>query len=204
MTKGGYNTSATVVWLGERTRQLTGAHVEYLRGLSNPVGIKIGPNADPNEVVELLDVLSPNKKQAGKVTIITRCGAGKAQEKLPNIVRAVKNSGHIPVWVSDPCHGNTIATSQGIKTRKLETILQELKETFLVHQQEGTHLGGIHLEQTGEEVTECLDTDGSTLKEAQQSESLEPNYRSLCDPRLSANQAMKVVSQLVDFIQKSS
>ncbi|KAF4333984.1 DAHP synthetase [Fusarium beomiforme] len=157
LTNDSYNLSATTVWLGERTRQLDGAHVEYVRGLRNPIGVKIGPTATVADVVALLNTLSPDTAQCGKVTIITRMGHSKVRKVLPAIIRAVQLSGHVPIWMCDPCHGNTFATSSGIKTRKVDDMLKELQETYIAHKNLGSHLGGIHLEQTGSDVTECLD-----------------------------------------------
>jgi 3-deoxy-7-phosphoheptulonate synthase len=197
LTHNRYNLSASTIWLGERTRQLDGAHVEYARGLRNPVGVKIGPTATPEDVVALLDVLA-DPADAGKVTLITRLGRGRAQTVLPPIIDAVKRSGHIPLWMSDPCHGNTFSSPSGIKTRRVEDMLAELQETYNVHQGCGSFLGGIHIEQTGDNVTECLD---ETVVMGGENEYLGRRYQSLCDPRLSRDQAIWLIEQFASFVR---
>lgn len=196
LTQESYNLSATTIWLGERTRQLGGAHVEYARGLRNPIGVKIGPTATPGDVVALLNVLAPDRAQYGKVTIITRMGHAKARKILPAIIRAVQLSGHVPIWMCDPCHGNTFATPNGVKTRRVEDMLTELRETYVAHRNLGSHLGGIHLEQTGDDVTECLDGVFQRTEE-----DLGACYQSLCDPRLSNNQALALVEGFAEFVK---
>ncbi|KAL3963391.1 hypothetical protein ACCO45_000395 [Purpureocillium lilacinum] len=197
LTRDHYNLSATTIWLGERTRQRDGAHVEYARGLRNPVGVKIGPTATPAEVVALLSVLAPDQMQHGKITIITRMGHGKVVTVLAPIIRAVQLSGHVPIWMCDPCHGNTIVTQSGIKTRRARDMLLELQETYLAHRSLGSHLGGIHLEQTGDDVTECLDND-----HLGDEDDLKSCYKSLCDPRLSRDQALTLVTDFAKFVEK--
>ena len=196
LTQDSYNLSATTVWLGERTRQLDGAHVEYARGLRNPIGVKIGPTATAGEVVALLNVLAPDTAQYGKITIITRMGHAKVRKVLPAIIRAVQLSGHVPIWMSDPCHGNTFATPGGVKTRRVEDMLTELQETYIAHRSLGSHLGGIHLEQTGDDVTECLD---GVFQKSE--EDLKVCYQSLCDPRLSNEQALALVEGFAAFVK---
>lgn len=197
LSREDYNLSATTIWLGERTRQLDGAHVEYARGLRNPIGVKVGPTATAEEIVAILDVLSPKRVPAGKVTLITRLGHKRVRTVLPTLIRAVQLSGHVPVWMSDPCHGNTWTTADGHKTRRVSHMLDELKETYAVHRELGSHLGGIHLEQTGDAVTECLDevhvTDAGGLADG---------YTSLCDPRLSVDQALDVVVEFASFVKQ--
>ncbi|KAL2812986.1 hypothetical protein BJX63DRAFT_443243 [Aspergillus granulosus] len=195
LSREDYNLSATTIWLGERTRQLDGAHVEYARGLRNPIGVKVGPTATAEEIVAILDVLSPDRVPAGKVTLITRLGHKRVHSVLPALIRAVQLSGHVPVWMSDPCHGNTWTTEDGHKTRRVGDMLQELKETYVVHRQLGSHFGGIHLEQTGEAVTECLDEVHVT-----DPDDLANGYTSLCDPRLSVDQALDIVREFADFV----
>ena len=195
MKRDGYNTSAHMLWIGERTRSLDGAHVEYMRGLRNPIGIKLGPSSSPIELVKLLEVLNP-RKTIGKITLITRLGVHNVEDKLPPSLEAVHKSGHVPVWLCDPCHGNTISTASKVKTRIVEEMLSELELTHLVHSEHGSKLGGIHLEQTAEDVTECVERDCRSL------DTMEfPRYRSLCDPRLSRQQAIKLVKSYVDFVQ---
>lgn len=194
MTRRGYNTSAHMLWIGERTRQIAGAHVEYMRGLRNPIGVKIGPTSSAADIVELLDCLNP-RKAVGKNVLITRFGASNVKEKLPGLIRAVRASGHLPVWLCDPCHGNTQSTPAGVKTRFVEDMLDELKTTALVHAEQGSALGGIHVEETGEEdVTECIERANVSLDTA-----TFPEYRSLCDPRLSRRQAIGFVQSYVSF-----
>lgn len=198
LTHDRYNLSATTIWLGERTRQLDGAHVEYARGLRNPVGVKIGPNATPGDVVALLNVLA-DRTDVGKITLITRIGHGRANAILPPIIDAVKQSGHVPLWMSDPCHGNTFSTATGIKTRRVQDMLAELQETYIVHRSCGSYLGGVHIEQTGDDVTECLD---ETVTEGED-EHLGRRYQSLCDPRLSRDQALWLIEQFSEFVKAS-
>ncbi|KAJ5908494.1 hypothetical protein N7495_001176 [Penicillium taxi] len=199
VTHSRYNTSASFVWIGERSRQLNGAHVEYMRGLRNPIGVKVGPTMDGPTLVELLDTLCPNpenKDNIGRITIITRLGADCVEKVLPSLIQAVKETYHCPVWMCDPCHGNTQTTKDGVKTRHVDSILQELTRTYQTHRNNNSFMGGLHLEQTGEFVTECLDD--TKLRSEQR---LAFNYRSLCDPRLSNLQALKVVRSFVDFVR---
>ncbi|KAL2843605.1 hypothetical protein BJX68DRAFT_270100 [Aspergillus pseudodeflectus] len=196
LSREDYNLSATTIWLGERTRQLDGAHVEYARGLRNPLGVKIGPSTTPEEIVALLDVLSPDRSPPGKITLITRLGHKRVRSVLPALIRAVQLSGHVPVWMSDPCHGNTFTTADRHKTRRVSDLLHELKDSYAVHRELGSHLGGIHLEQTGDAVTECLDEVHVT-----DPEDLAEGYTSLCDPRLSVDQALDVVREFAGFVQ---
>jgi 3-deoxy-7-phosphoheptulonate synthase len=199
MTRRGYNTSAHMLWLGERTRSVDGAHVEYIRGLRNPIGIKVGPSASPAGIVELLDGLNPYK-MIGKNVIITRLGSKNVKDKLPALVKAVQASGHIPVWLCDPCHGNTQTTPSRVKTRVVEDMLEELQTTFMVHTEQGSTLGGIHLEETGEDdVTECIERSRASLDSAEF-----PEYRSLCDPRLSRSQAIEFVRSYANFVRRRS
>ncbi|PVH92464.1 3-deoxy-D-arabino-heptulosonate 7-phosphate synthase [Periconia macrospinosa] len=199
MTRHAYNTSAHMLWIGERTRQISGAHVEYMRGLRNPVGIKIGPSTSPTDIVELLNMLNPGK-MVGKNAIITRFGAKNVKDKLPDLVKAVRASGHLPVWLCDPCHGNTCATPSKVKTRFVEDMLDELKTTFMVHSENGSSLGGIHLEETGEDdVTECIERASDSLDTAEF-----PEYRTTCDPRLSRGQGIEFVKAYADFFRNQS
>eukprot|EP00448_Togula_jolla_P036074 CAMPEP_0170638208 /NCGR_PEP_ID=MMETSP0224-20130122/38886_1 /TAXON_ID=285029 /ORGANISM="Togula jolla, Strain CCCM 725" /LENGTH=436 /DNA_ID=CAMNT_0010968267 /DNA_START=72 /DNA_END=1382 /DNA_ORIENTATION=+ len=181
-----YNLSAHLVWIGDRTRQLEGAHVEYFRGLANPVGVKVGPSMKNDELKELVKILNP-KKEEGKVMLITRYGAGKVGELLPGHIQAIKESGVPVVWQCDAVHGNGIvAASNKMKTRKMEDIVEEIRGCMKVHKDCGTHLGGIHLELTAQDVTECL---GGTvgITEAM----LPKNYETYCDPRLNYSQSIE-------------
>lgn len=188
---GWYCSSAHMLWVGERTRQLDGAHVEFLRGIDNPVGIKVGPTVEPEEVLRLLDALNPNNEE-GKIMLIVRMGCDKLPEALPPLLRVVKQEGRNVVWSIDPMHGNTIQVN-GIKTRPLDRILKEIDGFFEAHRAEGTVPGGVHLEMTGEEsVTECL---GGEINEITE-DILRDNYKSMCDPRLNGLQSMEVAFEV--------
>ncbi|MDB5399903.1 MAG: phospho-2-dehydro-3-deoxyheptonate aldolase [Rhodopila sp.] len=181
-----YGCSAHFLWVGDRTRQADGAHVEFLRGLQNPLGMKIGPTQDPDDLLRLLDILNP-RNEPGRITLISRMGADKVATKLPPLVRAVERSGHKVVWLSDPMHGNTISTSSKVKTRNFDSILQEVRGFFDIHAAEGTWAGGVHVEMTGQDVTEC--TGGAhRLSEAD----LGDRYETFCDPRLNAEQSLEL------------
>lgn len=197
LTKGAYNTSAHMLWIGERTRDIAGAHIEYVRGLRNPIGIKLGPTTDPLDLVQLLSTIDA-EKVPGRVTLITRFGAPMVCHVLPPLIQAVQQAGFKPVWLCDPCHGNTFATASGIKTRFVETMIAEVKATHVVHRSCNSRLGGLHLEQTGEEVTECVEWGGGV------DEFQFPTYRSLCDPRLSRTQALQVIEEYASFVKGTS
>ncbi|MEM1424280.1 MAG: 3-deoxy-7-phosphoheptulonate synthase class II [Planctomycetota bacterium] len=183
---GYYNLTTHFPWIGERTRGLDGAHVEYARGIRNPVGVKIGPTTTPEELVATIDALNPGN-EAGKLVLITRLGAKHAEEAAPTLIEAVARTDRRVLWISDPMHGNTRSTDDGTKTRSFEDILAELEAFIDAHERAGTHLGGVHFELTGEDVTEC--TGGATgLDDA----GLGANYRSPCDPRLNYAQALEM------------
>jgi 3-deoxy-7-phosphoheptulonate synthase len=181
-----YGCSAHFLWIGDRTRQVEGAHVEFLRGLQNPLGIKIGPTQEADDLLRLLDILNP-KNEAGRITLISRMAADKVRDKLPPLVRAVGRSGHKVVWLCDPMHGNTISTSSKVKTRRFESILQEVRGFFDTHAAEGTWAGGVHVEMTGQDVTECIGG-AHHLSEADLGE----RYETFCDPRLNAEQSLEL------------
>jgi 3-deoxy-7-phosphoheptulonate synthase len=183
---GFYNLSTHMPWVGNRTRQPDGAHIEYLRGIRNPVGMKVGPPYDTDEILYLLEHLNPNHEE-GKITLITRFGKDKVQEHLPGLIRAVNRAGFHVLWSCDPMHGNTFATESGIKTRRFDDILDDIRQTFEVHRSENTVLGGVHLELTGGNVTECVGG-ANGLDEKRLGE----NYRSYCDPRLNYEQALEM------------
>lgn len=185
-TSGHYNTSAHFIWVGDRTRQPDHAHIEYFRGIENPIGIKVGPSTSTSDLTELLDIVNP-RKEVGKVTLITRYGHGKVEELLPIHIEAVRKTGHVVVWQCDPMHGNTRSTSSGIKTRSFASILSELSSALKIHKQCGSILGGVHLELTGDAVTEC--TGGSV---GLQDEDLGERYETFCDPRLNEKQALEL------------
>ncbi|KAJ9643935.1 Aromatic/aminoadipate aminotransferase 1 [Coniosporium tulheliwenetii] len=184
--KAFYNTSAHFLWIGDRTRQLEGAHVEYFRGLENPIGIKVGPSMKALELVELLDIVNP-RKEIGKVTLITRYGQDKVETMLPGHIEAVKASGHVVVWQCDPMHGNTRSTPTGIKTRHFSSIFSELSSALKIHKLHGSFLGGVHLELTGDAVTECIGGSEGLVEE-----DLSLNYTTFCDPRLNEKQAVEL------------
>ncbi|KAI9650658.1 Aromatic/aminoadipate aminotransferase 1 [Ciborinia camelliae] len=186
--KAYFNTSAHFLWIGDRTRQVDGAHIEYFRGIANPIGVKVGPTTSCSDLLELLRKLNPTV-EVGKITLITRYGASKVRTLLPKHIRMVEDSEYARsvVWQCDPMHGNTRSTATGIKTRQFTDIFSELQETLAVHQEEGSYLGGVHLELTGDAVTEC--TGGS---EGLAEEDLSLNYTSFCDPRLNEKQALEM------------
>jgi 3-deoxy-7-phosphoheptulonate synthase len=190
-----YNTGSHFLWIGDRTRQPDGAHVDYMRGIVNPIGIKVGPTTVPHELVELLNTVNPDK-EIGKVTLITRFGADKVEQYLPQHIEAVRASGHIPVWVCDPMHGNTKSASGNLKTRHFVDIIQELSQTFRVHKDNGSKLNGVHFELTGDSVTECIG--GSMeLKDAD----LSTNYQTHCDPRLNYEQSLDVAFLIAKYYE---
>ena len=186
--KGWYNTSAHFLWIGDRTRQIHGAHVEYFRGLENPIGIKVGPSMDAQELIRLLDIVNPSR-EVGKVTLITRYGSSKIASCLPSHIQAVQRSSHnnTIIWQCDPMHGNTRSTPNGFKTRRFEDILSEVSSALRIHREQGSSLGGVHLELTGEAVTECVG--GS---EGLEESDLEKRYTTFCDPRLNEKQALEL------------
>lgn len=183
---GWFNLSGHMVWLGNRTKQLDGAHIEYLRGIRNPIGIKAGPPFDLEETLEVIEKLNPNH-EAGKIVIITRMGVDDVEKHLPAFIRAIKQEGHPVVWSCDPMHGNTFSTGDNIKTRSFNDILDEIKNTFAVHRAEGSYLGGVHLELTGDNVTECVGG-ANGLNET----GLSLNYETYCDPRLNYEQSLEM------------
>ncbi|CAG8901685.1 unnamed protein product [Penicillium salamii] len=195
---GYYATSGHFLWIGDRTRQLDGAHVEFFRGIANPVGIKIGPSMAPDELVRLLDVVNPDR-EVGKVTLISRYGAGKIADFLPGHIAAVQASGHIPVWQCDPMHGNTQSTPSGVKTRHFTDILSELKQALEIHRAAGSFLGGMHLELTGEAVTECVGGAAGLTEDG-----LGERYTTFCDPRLNEKQALELAFLVAGFYREES
>lgn len=191
-----YNCSAHMVWIGERTRQLDGAHIEFFRGIHNPIGVKVGPGMQGDELIQLIDKLNPNN-DPGRLTLITRMGANTLGDKLPALLRRVKQEGRHVVWSSDPMHGNTFKASSGYKTRNFDAILTEIKQFFAAHQAEGTHAGGIHLEMTGQHVTECT---GGAYEIGD--EDLAEAYKTQCDPRLNADQVLEMAFLVADQLKK--
>jgi 3-deoxy-7-phosphoheptulonate synthase len=191
-----YATSGHMIWIGDRTRQPDHAHIEYCRGIKNPLGLKCGPSLEPDGLIRLIDALNP-ANEAGRLTLIARFGADKVGEHLPKLIRAVEKEGRKVVWSCDPMHGNTI-TAAGYKTRPFDRILREVQAFFDVHQAEGTHAGGIHVEMTGKNVTEC--TGGAR---AIRDEELQDRYHTHCDPRLNADQAVELAFLVSDLLKKS-
>src|SRR6516165_9069171 len=195
LTGDWYDCSAHMVWIGDRTRQLDGAHVEFFSGICNPVGCKVGPGCTPEEVVELCERLNPDRLP-GRLTLITRLGAGNVRDLLPPLVRAVEAEGHPVVWACDPMHGNTFTSNGGRKTRRLDDILLELRSFFDVHRDEGTWPGGLHVELTGDDVTECLGGAEEILEG-----DLDIHYTTSCDPRLNARQSLDLAFRVAEFLR---
>jgi 3-deoxy-7-phosphoheptulonate synthase len=191
-----YCTSGHMVWIGDRTRQLDHAHVEYCRGIKNPLGLKCGPSSKHDELLRLIDILNP-ENEPGRLTLICRVGSDKASDLLPPLVRAVKREGKAVVWSCDPMHGNTITAASGYKTRPFDRILSEVKTFFAVHAAEGTYAGGVHLEMTGKDVTEC--TGGAR---AITDEDLNDRYHTFCDPRLNAEQSIDLAFLLAELLKQ--
>ncbi|HVJ53152.1 MAG TPA: 3-deoxy-7-phosphoheptulonate synthase class II [Aliidongia sp.] len=189
-----YDCSAHFLWVGDRTRQLDGAHVEFLRGVKNPIGCKAGPSQKPDELLRLIDALNP-ENEPGRLSVIARMGADKAAEALPPLVRALKREGRAVVWLCDPMHGNT-QTAGGYKTRSFDRILSEVRSFFQVHQAEGTHAGGVHFEMTGQDVTECIGG-AQAITES----SLGDRYHTHCDPRLNASQSLELAFQIAEELK---
>ncbi len=190
-----YGTSGHMMWIGDRTRQIDHAHIEYCRGIKNPIGMKCGPSLEADDLIRLIDKLNP-ENEAGRLTLIARFGYDKVEEHLPRLIRAVEKEGRKVVWSCDPMHGNTI-TAAGYKTRPFDRILKEVQSFFAVHQAEGTHAGGIHIEMTGKNVTEC--TGGARAISA---EDLSDRYHTHCDPRLNADQALELAFLVAELLKK--
>ena len=193
--QGDYNLSAHCLWLGYRTSQLDGAHVEYLRGIRNPIAIKVGTGSTPQAVCELLSRIDP-AREPGRVTLISRLGVHGVEEKLPPLIRAVKALEHPVLWSCDPMHGNTESTPSGRKTRRLDAIFGELERTFAVHAREASRLGGVHFEMTGENVTECL---GGSIEVRE--DDLDRSYETTCDPRLNGSQALEMAFRIAELLR---
>ena len=197
MSSGSYvATSAHMLWIGDRTRQPDGAHVEFCRGIVNPIGLKCGPSLQPDELVRLIDILNP-RDEPGRLTLICRFGADRIEKHLPGLVRAVERAGRAVVWSCDPMHGNTVTAAGGLKTRPFDSIVKEVERFFDVHGAEGTYPGGVHIEMTGQNVTEC--TGGATrISEAD----LARQYDTGCDPRLNAGQSLELAFLLAERLRR--
>ena len=189
-------TSGHLLWIGDRTRQLDGAHVEFCRGIVNPIGLKCGPSLQPDELLRLIDILNP-KDEPGRLTLICRFGADKIERHLPGLIRAVEKAGRTVVWSCDPMHGNTVTAAGGLKTRPFDRIVSEVEQFFAIHRAEGRNPGGVHIEMTGQNVTEC--TGGATrISEAD----LARQYDTGCDPRLNAGQALELAFRLAEHLKE--
>jgi 3-deoxy-7-phosphoheptulonate synthase len=191
-----YDCSAHLVWIGDRTRQVDGAHVEFMRGIKNPIGMKCGPTLEPDDLVRLIDRLNP-ENEPGRLTLITRMGSDKVEEKLPRLLRAIKREGREVVWCIDPMHGNRITLSNGYNTRPFNRILDEVHAAFAIHAAEGTYAGGIHCELTGQNVTECIGG-AQAISEVD----LSDRYLTHCDPRLNASQAIELAFELAEALKQ--
>jgi 3-deoxy-7-phosphoheptulonate synthase len=190
-----YDCSAHMLWVGDRTRQPDGAHVEFLRGVKNPLGLKCGPSLDPAVLLRLVDMLNP-ENEPGRLTLIARMGADKVESKLPPLIRAVEREGRKVVWCCDPMHGNTVTSTTGYKTRAVDQILREVKGFFAVHEAEGSYAGGVHFEMTGQDVTECIGG-AQAINET----TLADRYHTHCDPRLNASQALELAFLIAEELK---
>ena len=191
-----YDTSAHMLWVGDRTRQLDGAHLEFMRGIANPVGVKVGPTMQSDELIRLIDLLNP-EDEAGRLTLIVRMGVDKVERELPPLIQAVQREGRTVVWACDPMHANTIKSSNGYKTRPVDQILEEVRGFFAVHKAEGSHAGGVHFEMTGQDVTECVGG-GQAITEAD----LSARYHTHCDPRLNAKQSLELAFLISEALKE--
>ena len=190
-----YDTSAHMLWIGDRTRAPEEAHVEFMRGIKNPIAMKCGPSLDPDELVRLCDVLNP-ENEPGRLPLSARFGSEKVGEGLPPLIRAIEREGKKVIWSCDPMHGNTIKATNGYKTRPVDRILKEVQDFMAVHRAEGTHAGGVHFEMTGSDVTECL---GGAIEVTE--DSLSDRYHTHCDPRLNANQALELAFLIAEGLK---
>jgi len=191
-----YDCSSHMLWIGERTRSLDEAHIEFMRGIGNPIGVKIGPTTSTDDIIKLINKLNP-ENEAGKLTLISRMGKDKIGNILPNLVRKVDSEGMKVVWSCDPMHGNTFKAQTGYKTRAFDNIMSEVEQFFQIHRSEGTYAGGIHLEMTGQDVTECVGG-AQEIKE----ENLGDRYHTHCDPRLNASQGLELAFRLSEELSK--
>jgi len=193
---GFYNLTTHFPWVGHRTRNLNSAHIEYFKGIQNPIAVKIGPNVEPDELLRLADTLNP-KNESGRLTFIHRFGSSHIKKCLPPLLRAIRETTQKVLWICDPMHGNTTTTATGQKTRNMQNILDEINEAFTIHRQEGTILGGVHVELSGDGVTEC--TGG--IREIKEND-LASNYQSTCDPRLNYEQSLEISFQIANHLKK--
>jgi 3-deoxy-7-phosphoheptulonate synthase len=199
MSSGSYvATSAHMLWIGDRTRQPDGAHVEFCRGIVNPIGLKCGPSLDPDELVRLIDILNP-QDEPGRLTLICRFGAKNVEKHLPKLIRAVQKAGRTVVWSCDPMHGNTVTAGTGYKTRPFDAVVSEVEQFFAVHRAEATHAGGVHIEMTGQNVTECT---GGAVKISEAD--LARQYDTGCDPRLNAAQSLELAFRIAEHLKEGA
>lgn len=192
-----YDCSAHMLWIGDRTRDLTEAHIEYFRGIENPIGCKVGPSMEEDELIQLIDALNPNNEE-GRLNLIVRMGANKIQEFFPKLLKRVRDEGRNVVWSCDPMHGNVEKSTTGYKTRDFSNILLEVEQFFQIHKEMGTIAGGIHLEMTGNDVTECTGSQSCSIT----AKDLASRYRTQCDPRLNANQALELAFMIGAMIKE--
>ena len=197
LTGDWYDCAAHMLWIGDRTRQLDSAHIEFCRGIKNPLGLKAGPSTDPDDLIRLIDILNP-ENEAGRLNLIVRMGADNIAEHFPALLQRVKAEGRNVVWSSDPMHGNTIKASTGYKTRSVDAILSEVKDFFAIHKAEGTYAGGVHFEMTVRNVTECI---GGAFQISETD--LADRYHTHCDPRLNANQALELAFLIADALKSA-
>lgn len=197
LTGDWYDCSAHMLWVGERTRELDGAHVEFLRGVGNPLGCKLGPTTTVDEVLGICEALNPDRVP-GKLTLISRMGAGKIADGLPALLAAVREAGHPVVWACDPMHGNTYTSEGGRKTRHFDDVLSEIVSFFAAHESEGTHPGGVHVELTGDPVTECLGGSDDLVDD-----DLERAYETMCDPRLNGRQSVDLAFRVAELLRSN-
>ncbi|WP_055735022.1 class II 3-deoxy-7-phosphoheptulonate synthase [Agarivorans gilvus] len=190
-----YDCSAHMLWIGDRTRQIDHAHIEFLRGVENAIGLKAGPTTDPEELLKIIDIINPNN-EAGRLNLIVRMGADKVADHLPALIKAVEREGKNVVWSCDPMHGNTIKAPNGYKTRRVDDVLREVQQFFQIHKAEGSYAGGVHFEMTGRNVTECV---GGAFQITEHD--LAQRYHTYCDPRLNADQALELAFLIADHIK---
>ncbi|MGI9280590.1 MAG: class II 3-deoxy-7-phosphoheptulonate synthase [Endozoicomonas sp.] len=190
-----YDCSAHMLWVGDRTRQVEGGHVEFVRGIHNPIGLKAGPTMPPEDLIRLIDLINP-ENEPGRLNVIVRMGADNVEKHLPELIRTVEREGRQVLWSCDPMHGNTFKASSGYKTREVSRILREVKQFFAVHQAEGSYAGGVHFEMTGQNVTECIGGSRAVTED-----SLGNRYHTHCDPRLNADQALELAFMISDTLK---
>ena len=198
LTGDWYDCSAHMLWIGDRTRELSGAHIEYFKGIQNPIGCKVGPTMHEDELIQLINTLNPNNDQ-GRLNLIVRMGVNKVADIYPKLLKRVKDEGLNVLWSCDPMHGNTIKADNGYKTRDFDSILSEVKQFFQIHKSEGTVAGGIHLEMTGQNVTECTGSQSAAITQ----EGLKSRYHTQCDPRLNADQALELSFMIAETLKEA-